>query len=531
MDHSVKRTGYWPLTVDARDREQQGRHGEATAVDYEEGALFDGVSSMIRLPDLSETDGTRPFTLSMQFKIHDQQGALPGGLCGRYEEKAMEGWHLSILTQAGVTTTQANWRNLQFGWTGAQSEEQWKLRGTPGNCRQICSLCVYAGHLYAGTFDDAYDHKGRVYRLDEGDNWIDCGNPDDSNAVRSLAEYKGRLYAGTMRYKAAGSKLPESPNQVPGGKVYRYEGGQSWSLFAVLPESDSVGCLTVYQDRLIAMSFYSPGVYAFQEDGTSEPLGAPGPEGRTRTITLAPFRGDLYAGGNQTMGVFSRTLDRGWSFRGTVPKCDQVYSFVVYHNELMMGMWHEARMLKYAGGTDWIDCGRMAQELEVMGVAMFNGRLYAGTLPGGHVYRYEGGQRWELAGVLEPQDENIIFRRVWSMAVYRGELYAGTLPGGKVWSMYKDPLATCDRSLSSEWHRATIVYDLRHLQLYLDGQLISTAAVPEQGIIPTGHIPFVLGKGPQSHFSGMIREVELFDGALTEASVKNHHLISSTLTK
>jgi len=512
MDQQLKRTGYWPLAVDARDQEAQGRHGEAAAIRYEGGAVFDGVTSKIELPEMTETDGSKPFTLSMQFKMDDRQGTLPGGLCSRYEEQTMTGWHLSILTQAGVTTTQSNWRNLQFGWTGDSTTERWKLRGTPGNCRQICALCVYEDHLYAGTFDDAHDHRGRVYRLGEDDRWIDCGHPDDSNAVRSLAEYNGRLYAGTMRYKAGGSKLPESPNQIPGGKVFRYEGGQKWSLFAEIPGSDSIGNLTVYEGRLLVMSYHTPGIYAFTEDGTCELLGAPGPEGNTRTHTLAPFRGRLYAGCNETQGIYSRTLSEPWAYNGTVSKCDQVYSFTVYHNELMMGMWREARMNKYAGGTDWIDCGRMGEELEVMGVGMFNGRLYAGTLPGGHVYRYEGDRRWELAGVLESPDENIVYRRVWSMAVYRGELYAGTLPGGKVWSMYKDPLATCDRSLSEDWHRAMIAYDLHSLKLYVDGQFVSAAAVPQQGAIRTGHIPFVLGKGPQSHFSGVIREVELFEG-------------------
>ncbi|MFC5402967.1 LamG-like jellyroll fold domain-containing protein [Cohnella soli] len=529
QEQRTGRIGYWPLRTDSEDRSGRDQHGIAHGVGFDDSAVFDGVSSYIELPDISETDGSRPFTLSLEFEVNDGHGYFPGGLASRYSEATMEGWHLSVLSQAGVTSSQSNWRNLQFGWSTGKSPIQWKDWGSPGNGRYICSMCVYNDSLYAGIFDDAQDNRGHVYRLDKDGRWIDCGNPDNSNSVWSMAEYNGKLYVGTMRYRAAGSALPESPNQEAGGNIYRYEGGRTWTLFGRLPVegNDSVGALTVYDGKLIAMSFYPHGIFAFGEDGSCESLGAPGPEGKTRTMTLSPYQGNLYVGCNQKQGVSRRTLREPWEDSGTVTNCDQVYCFSVFHNELLTGIWPEARMFRYEDGEFWSDYGLMGSEKEVMGIAVFNGKLYGGTLPGGHVYRYTGEHQWELIGVLEQPDPHILYRRVWTMAVFNGQLFAGTLPGGKVWSLTHDPLATSDTSLSPGWHRATATYDQERLRLYVDGDLVSTVTIPPQAVDESGRaaelsvrsLPFVLGKGPQCHFSGRIREVQLFDRALGENEI------------
>ena len=540
-DGKANRIGYWPLRSDSRDLTEFGRHGQAENIHYQDAAIFDGESSFIALPDVPETDGSKPFTLSLEFMVVDETGKLPGGLFSRYDNDSRAGWHLSVLTQAGVTSSQANWRHLQFGWSSGNSTDEWQDRGAPGNSSYISSMCAYDGSLYVGTFNDAADSIGRVYRLAADGSWDNCGNPDKCNCVSSLVEFNGRLYAGSMRYRAGGSHMHGSVNHEPGGRIYRYEGGQTWSLFAELPvnvpadvpgydpnnpsvftgsENDSVGGMTVYQNHLIAMSFYPYGIFAFDRDGNVTDLGAPGPWGKTRTFTLAPFRGRLYVGCNETAGVYSRTLESSWEFNGIVPYCDQVYSFATYQNELMMGIWREGRMYKYNSGIAWSDCGLLGEELEVMGVSVFNGQLYAGTLPGGQVYRYKGGTAWELSGVLEKPSSETDYCRVWSMAVCGGELFAGTLPSGKVWSLKNDPLAMDNRSLADGWHKATAVYDLQSLSLYLDGELVSTAHVDANSPLqPQSQIPLIVGQGPQCRFSGRIREVELFVTALTPQQI------------
>ena len=70
-----------------------------------------------------------------------------------------------------------------------------------------------------------------------------------------------------------------------------------------------------------------------------------------------------------------------------------------YESELYCGTWPEAkvfRMPRGGGGgggglvsDPWVDCGRTGEEKEVMGMAVYNGKMYAGTLPAGEVYRYD----------------------------------------------------------------------------------------------------------------------------------------------
>ena len=45
--------------------------------------------------------------------------------------------------------------------------------------------------------------------------------------------------------------------------------------------------------------------------------------------------------------------------------------------------------------------GRLEDEKEVMAMAVYNGKLYAGTLPLAKVYRYEGGTTWTNTGQLD----------------------------------------------------------------------------------------------------------------------------------
>ena len=47
----------------------------------------------------------------------------------------------------------------------------------------------------------------------------------------------------------------------------------------------------------------------------------------------------------------------------------QVYSFAELNDELYCGTWPEARVYKRpANGGDWVDCGRLGEEKEVMGM-------------------------------------------------------------------------------------------------------------------------------------------------------------------
>lgn len=97
-----------------------------------------------------------------------------------------------------------------------------------------------------------------------------------------------------------------------------------------------------------------------------------------------------------------------------------------------------AKVFRYAGGQDWIDCGRLGKDpkhLSVQAMIVHRGRLYAGVgvwdwvkalggVPEFHhaatrVFVYEGGQDWRDLGQVGNGS------RVLCLGSFDGELYAG----------------------------------------------------------------------------------------------------------
>ena len=104
-------------------------------------------------------------------------------------------------------------------------------------------------------------------------------------------------------------------------------------------------------------------------------------------------------------------------------------------------------MFRWDGKETWESVGRLEEEKEVMAMAVYNGKLYAGTLPLANVYRYEGGATWTNTGQLDTTPD-VKYRRVWSMAVFEGKLFGGTLPSGRVYALQAGANATYDHALA-----------------------------------------------------------------------------------
>ncbi len=76
------------------------------------------------------------------------------------------------------------------------------------------------------------------------------------------------------------------------------------------------------------------------------------------------------------------------------------------------------------------------------------------------------------------------------------------------------------------WHHFTAVHTVSELRLYVDGQLVDTAASPSGAIFYHGSgvdTPEIgrmnCGDLPYFHFKGLVDEVEIFDRALTDAEI------------
>ena len=148
-----------------------------------------------------------------------------------------------------------------------------------------------------------------------------------------------------------------------------------------------------------------------------------------------------------------------------------------------------------------------------MGMAMYNGMMYAGSLPSAFVYRMDH-DRWTNLGCLDNTPVNL--RRVWTFAVHQGRLYAGTLPTGRVWSLQAGAMATADRSLPGGWRHVAAVRRAGVLELYLDGRLIqrSWRFHPSHFQLDNS-VPLTIGFGRHEHLCGMLCEVRLHGEALS----------------
>ena len=153
---------------------------------------------------------------------------------------------------------------------------------------------------------------------------------------------------------------------------------------------------------------------------------------------------------------------------------------------------------------------------------VYNGKLYAGTLPLAQVYRYEGGTSWTCVGRLD-MTPDAAYRRAWSMAVYQGRLYCGTLPAGHVYSLEAGRNVTHDFELDPGWrHLAAVKDDERpcRLRLYVDGEQVGTST-PFNGYEAyiSNDRPLKIGFGPQDYFKGSLAELRVYNRSLMESEV------------
>jgi hypothetical protein len=350
--------------------------------------------------------------------------------------------------------------------------------------------------------------------------WIDCGSPDPCNSVSALAVFGGELYAGVSKYRVAGSSLPESENANLGGKVYRYLGDGQWADYGQLKDVEAIGGLCVFRGNLYASSLYKPaGFFRYAGERKWEALDVP--DGK-RVEALGVYNGQIFASSYDGGHVY-RYDGKAWTDCGQVGSADdkntQTYSFAVHQGRLHVGTWPSGKVYRYENDEQWTDVGRLGQELEVMGMLVHNGSLFAGSLPLAEVYRFDGKQSWQRLVQLD-QTPNVKYRRAWTMAEFQGRLFCGTLPSGKVWSTQQGRSATYDDELPLGWRHLTALRHGNRLKLYVDGRLVATSATFEPADFDlTSDAPLKIGFGPHDFFCGKLRDVRIYDRALTNAEI------------
>ena len=480
-------------------------------------AAFDGLGSHLEVrPSTKLSLGTRDFTIALGVNIPEKINDDIGDLATMFDTQKRVGFNLGVRNNTGVTSNQANTRQLQFG-IDSGSEPRWKDEGRPGNSVLAFSMAVHNGTLFAGTASNDKGAIGHVYRYGTEGHWIDCGAPDTSNAVTAMAAYNGQLHVGTGKYRFAGSAMTESDNSQSGGAIFRLENGNKWKLLGRLPDTEAVGGMVVYKGQLYASSLYKPSGF-FRLDGNNQWTSLPTPQGK-RVESMAVHNGYLWAG-SYDGGTVNRFDGTVWKDFGQLGNNTQTYSFAVYQGELCVGTWPSGHVYRLVDNR-WDDMGRLGNELEVMGMLVHNGKLYAGTLPLAEVHRYDGPTGWTKTAQLD-STPNMKFRRAWTMAQYQGKLMCSTLPSGRIFSLKTGESISYDQPLPSGWHHIAAVRDGNALRLHLDGTVVAESSSATSTTFDlTNGIPLKLGAGSGGFLKGSMSDVRIYRQAFTKREIES----------
>jgi hypothetical protein len=527
---------HWPLSEHSSDVSPSKLRTTARGLDFGpdekssdmvRGARFDGRQSFAEVSDASTLRlGTQPFSISLWAHTDDDMGDTLGDLISWYDAKERRGFHLGIYNHGGVTNSQPNSRQVHFGIDHAKVESEFTDHGRLGDAVYVFSLCVHDGRLYASTCHAGAEQTGRVFRWDGEDRWTDLGSPDRANAVSALAVYNGSLYAASSKYRLAGSSLSESENPALGGKVFRLAAGDVWEdCGSVSPETEAIASLIVFRGRLYASSLYRPAGF-FRYEGGQRWASCKTPDGK-RVEALTVFNDAMYATSYDEGSVF-RFDGQDWENVGVIPEATQTYGFGIHRGDLYVSEWPKAHVFRYRGGSDWVDTGKLGQELEAMPLLVYNGKMYGGTLPLAEIYRYDGDENWTRFGRVD-RTPDVKYRRAWSMAVFQGRLFVGTLPSGRVLSIETGRNVTYDRELKPGWHHIAAVRGENTLKLYIDGAPVAESSrVNAEDYDQSIDEPLRIGFGAQDYFRGRISDVRLYRGELTSSQIQSQAALNLT---
>lgn len=182
------------------------------------------------------------------FKCFVYDGNLDWELCGKFR-----GVRTSMTVHDGKLFTGEG----HFGEVHAFDGKYWQCLGNPGGslavCNQIHVMEIHRGNVFAGLWKSGKvsQYQGPAPRDGSREEWKNCGRLGESLEIMSMTMYNGKFYAGSL----------------PRAEVYRYEGGEKWTLVKRFYDGYSgnaqdysrVSSLTVYNGKLFATITTSRG--------------------------------------------------------------------------------------------------------------------------------------------------------------------------------------------------------------------------------------------------------------------------------
>lgn len=441
--------GYWKLQGDCRDHSGRGNHGVNHGVKLDgsvRGGAFDGIGAYVEVPSSDSLKlGTGDFAICAWVHTEKQINDIVGDVLDLYDPARRRGVTLSIGSSAGGYQSQGDDRHVYFGIDNARGSD-WQDCGRPNPTSNYVSnsMAVFQGKLYAGTID-AKDGKDwcHVYRYDGDQKWTDCGRVGEgkTTGVGPLIVHDGALYAATTTYD-----WTRVGPDYDAGRVYRYAGGTKWEDRGQPSDNRTLNCIASYKGTLyVGGGPGTWGVYALAGENQWKVSKLFPMQGSQRCFphTMCCFNGKLYVG---WPSVYSFDGDR-WTYAG-VPIAPeeklQTHSMAVYQGKLCAGTWPDAKVAAYQGGEDWQDIGRVGKDgTEVNSLVVYNGKLYGGSIPRAEVCRYDGAPQWTSlkrfyspdgwqpappapVGGKPTREQVNEWSRVTSLTIYDGKLFAST---------------------------------------------------------------------------------------------------------
>jgi hypothetical protein len=242
----------------------------------------------------------------------------------------------------------------------------------------------------------------------------DCGRPGNAAFIYSLATINGDLYAGTFEREAEQT-----------GHLWRYKGDGQWHHCGATPDgSSAIPTMTVFDGELYC------GTGRYNPVGSRlGPIQNNTPGGHVYRVDEEGNWHDCGVPGGEDATPES-TPTEGYD----TGKADEVLGLTVFQGKLYCTSFHRRGAFVYEGGKNWKYIG---PDERLMSFTIHREHLYC-LVNGGPVYRYEGGEEWTFCGRPGGSDQ------IYSGANYRGELLVGTWPtcdvmrydGGQEWTSF-----------------------------------------------------------------------------------------------
>lgn len=546
----MKLMAQWKLTDNAL--EETGRYNGVERHirfpgDEIGGALFNGKSSALTIPNLVLPDKS-PFSLTAWVNTQDAFTGVYGGIASQYDEKTRRGFNLWMGGSATAYSSASNTRNVHFG-----IDNSFALRyidcGKPCATNTLISaLASYKGKLYAAIADAVDPHDAcHVYVYEGGDRWTDCGRVGDellTLTVRALIVHDGALYAGTGVWD-----WTKANDGISGpSHVYRYEGGTQWRDLGIVGKGNMISAFASFKGNLYTGD-NNGDCYRYDGDTQWTYCGSvidtdENPY-QDRIDTLMVHQGEMYAG-CAGINAFMYRYEGGASWTCVARNAyntTQLHKLQTHGNKLLLGTWPTGKVLAYDEGS-LADTGQLGIGTErylineVNDLAYYNGKLYGGALPKAELYRYDGDWNWTLMRRMVTNDnwnpEKLAsWCRVPCFNVFDGKLFCGTstcegiaeanphYEVGRVIAMEAGKCVSYNDDMGAGWHHIAAVRDAEQLRLFVDGSLVAQSdSFDGDSFSIQNDACFTIGSGAQASFNGRLRDVRMYDGALSVKDVR-----------